>query len=156
MRFEVDDSPAQSGNEFPDMGVFEAILEDIKDRTHARRDGTGEITFLDWYFTITGSDMGDQFIGRKVRGSTLAVLRTNGGELDRKFHNWSSAILGKELPAGYPLDTDDLLGLTVQVVVEMEPDRRDPSRRWPRVTDVANLQGQSNNSWTGGNEAAPF
>jgi hypothetical protein len=155
-RFIADDPSQQTEDRilFPDMGVYKAMLDDIKDRTHKRKDGQGDITFLDWYFSITGAD-DTGLIGRKVKGSTLAVLRTNGGELDRKFHNWASNILGQELAPGYPLDTDDLVGLEVQIVVELEPDYRDPSKKWPVVTAVANVDGDEASAW-GGQQTPPF
>lgn len=151
-QFQVDDpaNQTEARPEWPDHGVYTAVLDDIRDRTHNRRDGTGTITFLDWFFTVTDAQP-DTLIGKKVRGSTLAVLRTNGGDLDRKFHEWASNILGFELPPGQPLDTDDLIGLTVQVEVVLEPDYKDPAKKWPRVQRVLGEDGA-----TQGNQDPPF
>lgn len=166
-RFQVDDPTQQTApafEEMPDGAVYNATITEISVRTHARRDGSGDITFLDWSFIVMTDMAGDDtFAGRKVRGSTLAVLKTNGGELDRKLYNWASNVLGMELQPGANFDTDDLIGLEVQVEIGYEPDRKDPSRKWARVFNVLGSDGSSRpaDPWAtggiaGGDSTPPF
>ncbi len=34
------------------------------------------------------------------------------------------------------IDTDDLVGLTAEIVIGLQPDRKDPLKKWNHVTDV--------------------
>lgn len=65
-------------------------------------------------FVAELEDPAETHTGRKIYGETGVKLNTHP---NNKLRNWAGAILGAELPAGYRLDTDDLIGKQCRVVV---------------------------------------
>ncbi len=152
VQFVNDQDPNEdTREEFPHESVFEAQLEEINVRLTPRKDGKGDNQWVDFWFRITGSDLGEQFIGRRVKGSAFGSLKAQAGDFGR-FNRWSAALLGKEeIELGYHLDTDDLIGLTATIMIVQKPDRRDPARTWPEVEEVVSNTAPTSAPAGGGN-----
>jgi hypothetical protein len=99
---------------------------------------------LNWIFEITEQG---EFTGKDVRAETSAYLSDHP---ENKFRQWSEALLQRPLDLGQVLNEADLEGLSGLIMVSYVEDRKDPSKKWPRVTDVIPLDPS-----TGFNEA-PF
>jgi hypothetical protein len=118
----------------PEDTFFRARLEKIDYRefewTDRKSGETKKGSNLDWTFEITQAG---EFQGRKVRGRTRAELTADDGN---RFRNWAETLLGRELPIGMGIDEDDLVGLSCELTVRQEPDRKDPERKWERVDEL--------------------
>lgn len=102
---------------------------------------TGEaksFTKLEWWWEVVATTFGDQYIGRKVKGECDAKLTTHPGN---KFRNWSETILGRVIPNGFVLDTEDLVGLQAEISIGHREDRKDSSKVWEFVDEVLPLSG---------------
>jgi hypothetical protein len=134
MHFTTENEPDTS---LPEDSIHRARLEEIKLRTFEWTDRDGEKRegqSLDWWWEITQSALGPQYIGRKVKGECKAKLTNRD---DNRFRQWSEVLLGREIPIGMSIDTDDLIGLEAEIVIGIRTDRRDPSKKFPFVSDVA-------------------
>lgn len=123
----------------PEDTFFRARLEKIDYREFDWTDKkTGEQksgSNLDWTFEITAE--GD-YKGRKVRGRTRAELTADDGN---RFRTWAETLLGRELPIGMGIDEDDLVGLSCELTVRHEADRKDPEKKWERVDEIIPVSG---------------
>lgn len=122
---------------FKDDQIFRAKLEEIKLHTFEWRDRDGDMQegrILHWWWVITSSPYGPVYVGRKVKGETPAKLTNRE---DNKFRIWSESLLGREIPVGMGVDTDDLAGLEADILIKMIPDRKDPKKSWATVDGIA-------------------
>lgn len=112
-KYTVDEAPPSLDIE--DDEVFTAELVSIaeRDREVKRGERKGEkYKVLNWKFVI--QDDGGEFDDRPIWGDISPDLNDHP---NNKFRAWSAAVLGGALPVGYDLDTDDLVGQTVKIVV---------------------------------------
>lgn len=127
----------------PEDFIVRAKLNEIKYETVS---GTSQRTKEDysfekstWWFEVTSDN---QYNGRKVKGE---VTSDDGNFLsnhpNNKFRLWASALLGRSLEAGDNLDDDDLVGLSCDITVVHQPDRKDPAKKWERLDQVIPLDG---------------
>ncbi len=126
----------------PEDSIHRARLEEIKLRTFGWTDKrTGderEAQVLDWWWRITSTTYGDQYVGRRFKSECDAKLSSRS---DNRFRMWAEALLGRDIPVGMAVDTDDLVGMEAEIVIGYQPDRRDKNKTWPYVSDVAPLDG---------------
>lgn len=140
MKFVTQDEPDLT---LPEDSIHRARLEDLNHRTFEWTDyKTGEKKqgeTLEWYWAITSSST-PEYIGHKVRGECKPILSNRDGN---RFRMWAEALLNREIPVGMAVETDDLVGLEAEIVIGHRVDKKDPSKKWPYVTDVAPLDGSS-------------
>lgn len=131
MQFTVTDKPDLT---IPEDFPLRAQLKEINHREFNWTDKkTGEDRTganLEWWFQVTAEG---KYNGRKVKGRTDAELTNN--ERD-KFGRWARTLLGRELPIGMGLDTDDLIGLSCDLTVRHEPNAKNPDRVWEVVDEL--------------------
>lgn len=84
---------------------------------------------LKWKWEITEGD----YAGKWVWGSCDARLSTHP---KNQFRNWSETLLGREVPPGLIIDTDDLLGLEAQITIKHRADKKDPAKVYVEVDEV--------------------
>lgn len=84
---------------------------------------------LKWKWEITDGE----YVGKWVWGSCDARLSTHP---KNQFRNWSETLLGREIPPGLVIDTDDLLGLPAQISIKHRPDKKDPAKVYVEVDEV--------------------
>jgi hypothetical protein len=134
MQFVTEDEPDLT---FPDDSVARARLEEIKlhsfSWTNPDTRQVQEITKLEWWWRVLHTSAGEQFVGRKVKGTCNAKLSNRP---DNQFRVWAEALLNREIPVGMNVDTDDLVGLTAEILIGSEPDKKNPLKRWNKVIDV--------------------
>lgn len=70
---------------------------------------------LNWTFTINTPG---EWESKRIWGNTSMVFNTNP---NCKLRNWSQSVLNTELDVDYVLDTDDLIGRRVRIVVGHKP-----------------------------------
>jgi hypothetical protein len=130
--------------------IHEAVLQAVSYKTFDWNDGgtkkTGEK--LEWQWEITSSKYGPEFVGRQVRGECKPVMSNWDGN---KFRSWAEALMGREIPVGMEIETDDLVGLKAEIVIGLRTDRKDPTKSWPFVADVI-----GSDYTPGGNSMPPF
>lgn len=138
MQFVTQDEPDVT---LPEDGIFRARLEEIKLRTFTwidRKDQTEkEGQTLEWWWEITSSHLGPQYVGRKVKGECNPKITNRDGN---RFREWAEALLNREIPVGMAVDTDDLVGLEADIVIGHRPDRKDASKKWEYVENVAPVE----------------
>lgn len=131
LQFTVQDAPDLS---IPEDTILRARLDRIDLREFSWNDrNTGEKkngSNLDWTFVVTQDG---EYKDRKVRGRTGTDINNRDGN---RFRSWAETLLGRELGVGTPLDTDDLIGLSCDLTVRNEPDRKNPEIKWSRVDDI--------------------
>jgi hypothetical protein len=89
---------------------------------------------LEWWWEVTSGD----YTGRRVKGECDAKLTNHPGN---RFHNWAETILGRQIPVGMGIDTDDLVGLSADISVGHRPDKKDPAKVWEFVDEVMPITG---------------
>lgn len=123
--------------DLPTETLLKATLKELDTRDVPYTDKkTGEqkqFTKLNWIFEITQS--GD-FLGKTVRAETSAFLSDSPYN---QFKSWAEALLQRELTTGQVLSESDLIGLPALITVKYETDRRDSSKKWPRVDEVISI-----------------
>lgn len=134
MEFPCEDEPDLT---IPENTVARARLEKLDHHTFDWTDRqTGEMktsSKLVWTWRILSTNADGDYAGRTVRGECKAKLSNRD---DNRFRAWTEALINQEIPVGMRIDTDDLIGLSADVVIGIEPDRKDPLKKWNRVTDV--------------------
>ncbi len=141
--FTVQEAPDTN---LPEGSEHTARLDDLQKRTiNWKKDGEDKSAdVLEWWWEITDSD-NENAIGRRIKGSCNAEITKSSGN---RFYRWAEALLQREIPIGYNVDSDDLVGLSAKVVIGHRPDRRDPNRIWQEVAEVRRLDG-SDDPWGG-------
>lgn len=131
LQFVAEDEPDLT---LPEDTIIRAQLTELKPRTiewTSKQDGSKKsATFLEWWWQVQSPE---QYATRKVKGECEAKLTNHPGN---KFRNWSETLLGREIPVGMGIDTDDLVGLTADITVRHEKDKKDASKVWERVDEV--------------------
>lgn len=131
LSFVVQDAPDLT---IPEDVILRARLEKIDLREFEWNDKkTGERkqgSNLEWTFEITAEG---EYKGRTVRGRTGTDMNNRDGN---RLRSWAETLLGRELPVGVAVDADDLVGLSCDLNVRHEPDRKDPERKWERVDNI--------------------
>jgi hypothetical protein len=75
--------------------------------------------------TVPQAGLDTDYIGRRVKGECRPKLTNRPGN---RFREWSEALLGRDIPIGMVIDTDDLLGLEAEIVIGHRQDKKDPTR----------------------------
>lgn len=84
---------------------------------------------LEWWWEIQAG----KYAGRRVKGTCDEKFSTHP---NNRLRNWASVILDREIGAGFPLDTEDLEGLTADIVIGKKVDKKDSTRVYDEVVDV--------------------
>ncbi len=139
MQFVTEDEPDLT---LPDESIHRARLEELKlidygwtDKDTGKRE---ERQKLQWWWKITDTKLGEEYIGRRVKGECFPKLSNRG---TNKFRMWAEALLNREVPVGMTIDTEDLLGLEAEIVIGLRADTKDPAKMWENVTDVIPVHG---------------
>lgn len=138
MEFVTEDEPDLS---LPEGSVHRARLEEIKLRTFNWTDKAGvdqEGKTLEWWWEITQTSLGEDYVGRKVKGECPPKITNRG---DNLFRSWSEALLNRHIPVGMAIDTDDLIGLEAEILIGHKPNKKNPDRPWEQVFQVAPIFG---------------
>lgn len=99
----------------PDGTIKEARVVGVKVAKKPFTDDEGkDVHKVEFKFAV--SDPDGIFDGQNLWGETGTKFNTHP---DCKLRNWSSAILGTELPVGYTLDTDLLIGHDCRISIEL-------------------------------------
>lgn len=125
----VSEAPSNMGPIDDDMTLEgELVAEPFKEeRTVRTGDKAGEkYERLIWKFIVT--DEGD-FEDKPIRGDTSTAFNNHP---DCKFRNWAMALLGGELPVGFELDTEALVGMRGRLIIGRR-DYEDKNTGEPRV-----------------------
>lgn len=135
MRFTTEEEPDRT---LPEDSIHRARLEEITLRTFTwYKDGVPtEGKTLDWWWQITSTKLGPDYIGRRVKAECKPALTNRG---DNRFRIWAEALLHREVPVGMAIDTDDLVGLEAEIVIGHRDDRKDSNKKWEFVSDVIPL-----------------
>lgn len=132
MAFEV-----QHQVELPTNTFLRAKLKELESKTVPYTDKkTGEqkeFTKLNWIFEITQDG---EYFGKTVRAETSAYLSDSPYNT---FRLWAEALLQRPLDLGQVLNETDLIGLSALITIRFEEDRRDSTKKYPRVEDVIPL-----------------
>lgn len=136
-QFMTEDEPDLT---LPEDSIHRARLQEVKvrtftypDRDNPGKDKTGET--LEWWWEVTrpGSGLGNEYIGRKVKGECKPRLSNRPGN---RFREWAEALLDREIPVGMSVDLDDLIGLEGEIVIGHRRDKKDNAKVWEEVIGV--------------------
>lgn len=119
-----------------DDSIYEANVISVRVAEKPFKDDEGNVVKkVEFKFALLDPD--GPHDGDNLWGETPVRFNTHP---DCKLRNWSQAILATELPVGYVLDTDILVGNTCRVVVGWKeyPDKDNPGKNKERnwVKDV--------------------
>lgn len=116
-----------------DDTIFEANLVGVRQVEKPFTDDDGnKVNKVEFKFTLIDPD--GNFDGTPQWGETPTRFNSHP---DCRLRNWASAILGTELPIGYRLDTDVLLGNTCRVVIGLREYEKDgATKKRNSVKDV--------------------
>ena len=96
-----------------DDEVYAARVESVRVAEKPYTDDAGnKVKKVEFKFTLIDPD--GPHDGDNLWGETTTKFNTHP---DCKLRNWSQAILGQVLPAGYVLDTDVLVGQECRVII---------------------------------------
>ncbi len=135
-QFTTEDEPDLT---LPEDSIHRARLMEIKERTFEFTDrNTGErktSTNLEWWWEVTRpmAGLGDEYVGRRVKGECRPKLTNRPGN---RLREWSEAILDREIPVGFVLDLDDMVGLEAEIVIAHRRDKKDVNKVWEEVAGV--------------------
>lgn len=102
----------------------------LKEKPYKDDDGN-PVKKVEWKFKIVSDDDQD---GREIWGETSTKFVDHP---DCKLKNWSEAALGKILPVGYRIDTDDCLDRDVRIRVGLREYEKDgETKQHNYVADV--------------------
>lgn len=132
--FRCEDQPDVT---IPEDTIVRARLEELKVETFSWNDKrTGErkeAEKLIWWFEITEDGPQGLWMSRRIKGETGAKLTNHP---NNRFRAWSESLLGRDIPVGFQLSTEDLVGTACKITVRHEPDRKDPKQKWERIDEV--------------------
>lgn len=87
-----------------------------------------------WFFEVQDPAYRDSDgRARIVRGQTGTRLTNRPGN---KFREWAESLLGRSIPVNFTLTREDLIGLSCQITVSHEKDRKNPEVVWDRIEYV--------------------
>lgn len=107
----VEDQPDRT---VPEDTLLKAELTEVKDKTiewvDKQTKENKSAVLLEWWFKITDKNAADGlYEGRRIKGETDSKITNHP---NNRFRNWAEALMGRELPVGAGIDTDeDLVGL---------------------------------------------
>lgn len=133
----------------PEDSIHRARLLEISEREFSfndRKDGkqkTGTNLVWWWEITLPGGGLDADYIGRRVKGECRPKLTNRPGN---RFREWSEALLGRDIPVGMVVDTDDLVELEAEIVIGHRRDSKDASKVWEEVVGVIPLSGNAYSS----------
>lgn len=97
----------------PDDEILAAKVTGVKQVVKPFKDDDGnEVVKIEFAFVI--EDPGGKFDGQRLWGDTSTVFSDNP---NCRLFAWTQELFGQELPKGFRLDTDDLVGKHCRVVV---------------------------------------
>lgn len=132
---EVEDQPDLT---IPEDTIVRARLKEIKlrefDWTDRQTNEQKHGKALEWWFDV----LDDRFPNRSVKGQTDFRVSNHPRN---KFRMWAEAILGRELPVGMKIDTDDLTGMVCEISIRHRSDKKDPSKKYEEVDEVMPADG---------------
>lgn len=112
--YELQEAAEGSLEEFAEIPVdtkVTARLTAIKEETKPFKDDDGnDIKRLQWTFVVTDGE----YNNRKIFGDTGVKFVEHP---ECKLYAWAGSLLGTELPKGFRLNTDDLIGLRADLRV---------------------------------------
>lgn len=111
----------------PEDSIHRARLEKVEVREFDKKDKSGKVVKVRFFFVITAGD----FEGRKLRGEVWGDFSPGS-----QFHSWAETLLGREIPVGMSIDVEDLEGLACDVSVAHEADYKDPAKKWAVVDEL--------------------
>lgn len=151
LQFEMTDAPDLT---LPEDKIFRAQLKDMKLREfswtdYKDKDRPGQPvqktgSTLQWIWEVTSTD---EYNGRTVRGECRPDLSSHPRN---RFRPWAEALLGREIPLGMKIDSDDLVGLSADITIRHRPDKNDPAKKYEEVDEVMPV------SSTGFSDEPPF
>lgn len=97
----------------PEDSILEANVLEIKgpvEMPYKDKETNEAIFKMEWTFKIASGEYADQ----RTWGQTGIKFAHHP---DCKLYAWTQEVLGVDLPAGFNLDTDNLLGLPCRIVV---------------------------------------
>jgi hypothetical protein len=113
----VEDQPDLT---IPEDTIVKATLQEVKEKLiewkdRATQEDRSKILW-EWWFEVTDDTVAEgKYRGRRLKGETDSKLTNHAGNRAR---NWAEALLGRELPVGAGIDTDeDLVGLSCTLTV---------------------------------------
>lgn len=96
--------------------IFRAEVVGVRKIKKPFADEQGNDIFrMEFKFALDAPDTA--FDGQNIWGDTGITFNTNP---NCKLRNWAQEILGAELPPGFKLDTDSLVGMPVRVMVGLK------------------------------------
>lgn len=135
LTFTTEDQPDLT---IPADTIVRAKLIELKPReinwTDKKTNEAKSKTLLEWWWEVQSGEYKD----RRIKGECDAKLTNHPGN---RFHNWSETLLGRQIPVGMGIDTDDLLGLSADISVGHRPDKKDPAKVWEYVDEVMPISG---------------
>lgn len=117
VRAVVEDQPDRT---IPEDTLLRATLVEVTDKkiewTDKQTKEQMSAILLEWWFKVTDKNVeGGLYEGRKVKGETDAKITNHP---NNRFRSWAEALLGRDLPVGAGIDTDDdLVGLSCLISV---------------------------------------
>jgi hypothetical protein len=97
---------------FDDGDIVTAEVVSIKSEEKKSQRTGKPYTRFNWVFAIQAPD--EEYDGQYVYGDTFATFSTRD---DCDLRNWSQAIMNVEMPAGFELETDDLIGMQCRLLL---------------------------------------
>lgn len=131
----------------PEDTICRAVLMEINQRDFEFVDQrksppeTVQRSVLQWWWEVQTPD---EYKGRRVKGECPVKLGKNG---TNRFTQWAEALLDRDIPVGMAIDVDDLVGLSADITVRHDPDKKDPAKKWERVDEVMPVHGGTADPW---------
>jgi hypothetical protein len=118
---------------FDDGAIVVAEVVTIKSEEKKSQRTGKSYTRLNWTFAVQAP--GEEYDGQYVYGDTFATLSTRE---DCELRNWSQAIMNIEMPPGFDLETDDLVGMQCRLLLGARDytDKKNQERTVNFVQDV--------------------
>lgn len=144
LQFTTEDAPDLT---LPEDKIFRAQLKEMKIHTFKWTDRKvsppeeKEGSTLQWWWEVTSTD---EYNGRKVKGECDPKISNHPRN---RFRQWAEALLGREIPVGMMVDSDDLVGLTADITVKHRADKKDASKKYEEVDDVIPVGGDGGSGW---------
>lgn len=136
--FELEESDFAGYIEDDTIMVADVVSVKVVEKNYKDDDGNN-VKKVEFKFAI--KDEEGPFDGTNVWGETGTRFNSHP---DCKLKNWSQAILANELPVGFRLDTDMLVGHTCKVLVGLKEYEKDgQTKQRNHVKDVWPLAGLS-------------
>lgn len=116
--FELEESTGSGDGEgfslIPDGTVADAVVTSVEVKTKPFKDDDGkDIIRCEFAFTLKGGE----YDGRRVWGETSTKFSSHP---DCRLRNWTQEIIGQELPVGFRLNTDSLVGSDCRVAIAVK------------------------------------